>query len=102
MNQDLYKKASWLAWGGLLLGFLLRMGVIVIDPTKATRSMSELLSLMVLPFIVWGAILALRSKNRHWAWVFILLPLNVIGLAIIFVFKDKSMEGVMPQPLAKP
>lgn len=97
MNKPLYKKGNILTWTGFLLSaFFKFLGYFSSDKIGAMPSIKPLiplfniLVLVGIVLMIWGAVLALKSKNRTLWWLLLIPILNIIGLIIIFALRDKS------------
>jgi uncharacterized membrane protein len=98
MQKQQYKKVNTLFWVGFLFGIL--FNILPVFSTQETFSsliplipLFNILSIISIIVIIYALVLILKSKNRHWVWILLLIPLNVIGAVIIYMLKDKSLQG---------
>jgi hypothetical protein len=108
MIEPMYKKGNRLAWTGFLLGILFAIleylgnstmsgasNPLFVPSLEAFVPLFALAHLICIALIVWGAVLALKSKNRSLWWLLLILPAfagaGIIFVAIIFMLKDKSV-----------
>ena len=112
----MYKKGNHLAWTGFALvvtyafvsvfGGLTAGGTPLLPSLQPFVPFAALLDIIGTVLMFWGAILALKSKNRSLWWLLLfLLALSgagVVFVAIIFMLKDKSVPVtpavVVPAP----
>jgi len=47
--------------------------------------------------VVIGTFMILKTKARSWIWSILTIPLNIIGLVILFSLKDKSTPNSISQ-----
>jgi hypothetical protein len=90
-KKGLHRKGSIYAWLGFLLVFPINIFVNI-----AGISALNVLYFLAFLLLAYGCWLELASKNRHWAWLFLLL-LYVIGAVIIFALKDRSVSVAISQ-----
>ena len=97
MVKQQYKKGNRFFWLGFLLSILFR-GLPLFSTPDTFPSLAPfvpifgILSLISLIISIYGLLLVLKSRGRHWAWIFLLIPLNVLGAIIIYMLKDKSIQ----------
>ena len=97
MTNELYSKGFRLAGIGFWGSVAANVAMLVIENSGNTSDVliliNGLFGLSVIFFwliLVYGSVLVLRAKHRHWAWVF-LVCFNAIGIAIIlWLLEDRS------------
>ena len=106
MIQSTYKKGNRLAWTGFLLGITFAIleylgtstategSVILVPSLEPFVPLFLLARLLCIALIIWGDVLALKSKNRSRWWLLSVVPAlgggGIIFAAIPFMLKDKS------------
>ncbi|MES3004487.1 MAG: hypothetical protein V4690_00060 [Patescibacteria group bacterium] len=103
MKNEKRKKGDKFFWIGFISGIIFR--VIPFFATADTYPelaqfvpLFDILGFVSLVILMYGCILVLQSKNRHWAWALLILILNIFGVIIIYMLKDES-EAVTPTPV---
>ncbi len=97
MQKQQYSKGNKLVWAGFLLGILFN-GLPVFSTSETFPGLIpfipifKVLAISCLVVLIYGLILVLNSRGRHWVWIFLLLPLNAIGIVVIYMLKDKSAQ----------
>ena len=94
MLKQEYSKGNKLVWTGFLLGILFKVLPVFSTPETfpALASFTAIFNILAIVFLivlVYGLVLVLKSRGRHWTWVLLLLPLNAIGIVVIYMLKDK-------------
>ncbi len=108
MNREQYRKGNKLVVVGFLFSLFFRLLPVLyyaeylgFSWVKVLIPYSVLLSFVFLGILIWGSVLVLKSKGRHWAWVFLLI-FNIIGLIIIYSLENKNKEQVVSLPIDQP
>ena len=115
MNIPMYKKGNRLAWIGFILAIIFTIpefwlmgqanGVTGLAPSLLLLfAFSSLARVVCVAIIIWGAVLALKAKNRSMWWLLLVAPGLfggglIILVAILFMLKDKSTTPA-PAPSA--
>lgn len=99
MQEQTYKKGHILVWVGFLGAVLFNALKIFAQPDLAPNliplvPLFSLIGLIFVVVLIWGAYLVLKSKNRSWAWLLLIIPLNIIGVVVLFSLKDKTLATV--------
>lgn len=88
-------KANKFAWIGFL-SFVIFQVLVVFGNSPDFPNLQRLtpiftlLSLVGVALLIYATVLELKAKNRSLVWLLIILILNIIGVAIIFMLSDES------------
>ncbi len=101
MKNEKYKKGNRLFWIGFLSGIL--FNVLPLFSTPDTYPglapfvpLFTILSLVSAAVVIYGCVLVLQSKNRHWAWALSILVINIFGVILVYMLKDESVQPNLP------
>jgi hypothetical protein len=99
MNIDQYKKAQRIAWLSFALIVIPRiLNILALGSVSSSDMRSDLgilfsiISYSGVAGMIYSCILALRVKVRTFAWLLLLIPLNLIGVVVIFMLSSAEQD----------
>ncbi len=89
------------AFVGILLGIALHLIAFFINTSIGiNEALSAILVISGYSLLIWGCWLYIKEKGYNGAWA-VLGLLGIIGIIILFFFKDKKAEHKKEVPITK-
>src|ERR1700693_3543509 len=91
-TNNLYRNGRTLLLSGFVIGTVSRLTLLDVNLAQQYRTLGNLAFVVGLFLLIYGSLLILRFKHRHWTWVFMLLA-NIIGVCLILWLPPRNIDA---------